>query len=384
MILLILIEAPDWLQWLAPFILFFVANFWCLCPSCLICFDNFTRANNSDIDTGSACGWTEVSGSWAISGNLLQIASSNAIAISTAVHSGPHVKVVAEFSGTSNTNDQDTVIVTYQNSSNYNYARVTGTSLNIFRVQSGTHTSLASATISRAINTPFTVTICVYPGSNGNTEMQVAALGKLIRSTVNPYGNQVGLGTRSMTGTASVSSFALSSGDGGCECVTQNCSRGGIPKEFAVYLPGTFVSAGVPGFTGNCTDFGEQTAYIINPSAYAVPCGWHGCFPDGPILPYGGPGGYEEKIYSVEMQLAADGSYAWLQTYISGTFLNAPPCFGGGTLQNLYQLNNPLGAEFTYWDDWPIGDMRTFPYDNGNAGPYCTGPMTHVEVTRTA
>jgi hypothetical protein len=66
-----------------------LAFFFVTCPccgSCEICTDDFTRADSTDIDTGSSCGWTETAGSWEIASNTLRTASSNAEATCDTTH----------------------------------------------------------------------------------------------------------------------------------------------------------------------------------------------------------------------------------------------------------------------------------------------------------
>lgn len=77
------------------------------CATCDICSDDFGRADGSDIDTGSACGWTESSGSAEISSGEMKVTSSNAfIACNSVGDSGSaNFLVRAKVSG-DNTGDQ--------------------------------------------------------------------------------------------------------------------------------------------------------------------------------------------------------------------------------------------------------------------------------------
>ncbi|HEY2894903.1 MAG TPA: hypothetical protein VGJ16_11840 [Pirellulales bacterium] len=52
----------------------------CCCQGCSICSDDFDRADGTDVDTGSSCGWTEVSGDWFIDSNVLGPDNPNEIA----------------------------------------------------------------------------------------------------------------------------------------------------------------------------------------------------------------------------------------------------------------------------------------------------------------
>lgn len=58
----------------------------CACESCEICADNFDRDDDTDVDTGSACGWTETAGSWEIVDDTLRTASSSATLDCDATH----------------------------------------------------------------------------------------------------------------------------------------------------------------------------------------------------------------------------------------------------------------------------------------------------------
>jgi hypothetical protein len=51
------------------------------CPvcACTTVDDDFTRANSTDVDTGSPGGWTEVDGDWSIASNKLSISATNAV-----------------------------------------------------------------------------------------------------------------------------------------------------------------------------------------------------------------------------------------------------------------------------------------------------------------
>lgn len=70
------------LQWLllAPVV---VGFFMCCCgeDECIFAEDDFNRADNGNITTGSSCGWTESAGAWSISSNTLIVASANALAV---------------------------------------------------------------------------------------------------------------------------------------------------------------------------------------------------------------------------------------------------------------------------------------------------------------
>ena len=65
------------------------AFFWEGCPCCGTCeitTDDFDRADDTDIDTGSSAGWTETAGSWEIVSNTLRTASSSAKATCDTTH----------------------------------------------------------------------------------------------------------------------------------------------------------------------------------------------------------------------------------------------------------------------------------------------------------
>ena len=101
-----------------------VGFFWQVCPCCCgLCSDNFNRADNSDIDTGSDCGWTEVAGDWAILGNALTIISTqNSLALSDT--SPPDFWLDLTVTATSsNTDDEVMIVVARVSSSSYRYVK---------------------------------------------------------------------------------------------------------------------------------------------------------------------------------------------------------------------------------------------------------------------
>ena len=76
------------------------------CGSCSICTDDFNRADNADINTGSTtCGWTESSGSWSISSNTLVTSSTGAYAQCNAAHPDGICSAIVTCTVSGNTGD---------------------------------------------------------------------------------------------------------------------------------------------------------------------------------------------------------------------------------------------------------------------------------------
>src|SRR5262249_10253843 len=122
----------------------------CCCQpaSCVYVTEDFNRADSSDIDSGSAAGWTETSGSWAISGNELE-ATSAGIVICGSVHPDgvPTMVVEVEFEPTTNTSSCD-VLVCVNSATDYYYARyiVGSDTIQIRHNNGGTHSTLTQLT----------------------------------------------------------------------------------------------------------------------------------------------------------------------------------------------------------------------------------------------
>jgi len=92
------------------------------CTDCK-CEDQFTRSNNTDIDTGSPVGWTEVAGDWSIASNTLAVSSTGALAVGTKTYNGS--ALVAVFVTGVSSGDKFRLILGYADTDNYLYAEFT-------------------------------------------------------------------------------------------------------------------------------------------------------------------------------------------------------------------------------------------------------------------
>jgi hypothetical protein len=83
------------LDWLisTPWPILFLAFLWtipceCLCKDCVICSDDFDRADSDDISTGSDCGWTEAEGAAEIKDLQLRFTTADSRIMSNTANAG--------------------------------------------------------------------------------------------------------------------------------------------------------------------------------------------------------------------------------------------------------------------------------------------------------
>jgi len=91
----------------------------CCCnpANCNICNDAFTLSDGTDVSTGTACGYTEVSGDWSIASSRLEVASSSAILSINAETTGNNLLLVK--SNISDVNKAARLIFDFVDSDNY-------------------------------------------------------------------------------------------------------------------------------------------------------------------------------------------------------------------------------------------------------------------------
>jgi hypothetical protein len=369
----------EWLfQYALPLVAFGVC-WWPCCSgsTCNIASDDFGRANGTDITTGSSCGWTETAGSWSLASGALTTTSANAIALCGTSHTSQLVKVTASLS-VSNSSDQPVIIVTYLDSSNFNYVKFTSTAMQIFRCLSGTHTQLKTVAITRSTSTVYTPTVCVFAaGSETRIQAKFGAVGLV--ASVTAYGNAVALGTRTMSGTVTFDDFSVVANDGSCPaCVDPTCTITTPFSEIAVYHNYSLTSDDC-----DCSDYGGETSFIYNPSPENLACVWTGCA--GPILAttagLGTCGSGWMNVFLAFGNLISGSRTATLDTSVGRTSSN--PCLGEA--QGSGGIEYRLTGTAAYWSSWAIGDTRIFPYDAGFFSE-CLSPSGSetVEVTPTA
>ena len=133
------------------------------CPKCDICSDDFNRADDTDINTGSVCGWTESSGAWDISSNQLRCTTAG-IALNNTAHPDTVGTMQVEVDFKHDTSGGHCcVIVNYVDASNYTFVRYeVGTNkIQISYVEGGTtRDPVDSATATMNTNTTYTAKVC--------------------------------------------------------------------------------------------------------------------------------------------------------------------------------------------------------------------------------
>lgn len=250
--------------------------------NCLICADDFDRTDNDNIDTGSTCGWTEVSGAWEVITNKL-VCTTAGIALCDTVHpdgdSSMVVDVDIKHAGTGSACD---VIVGYVDSSNYFYVRFvfgTGTIL-IREVSGGSHSTLETLTgVTLAVNTVYVVKVCV--NASGDITVEKDSVIKLTAASTGITGTQCGLGCNG-TFAATFDNFTFSKSDNAGDAANcEPCRELFVPEDCedccTLSLAGTevLVDLGAGGWTSDLCDCdsiaGEYTAVKI---AALTPCAW--------------------------------------------------------------------------------------------------------------
>lgn len=205
------------------------------CPAiaqgCEICSDDFQRSNGTDITTGSDCGWSEAAGSWSISSNALITTSSDAIALSSTSHplgtANMRVRAVV-YMPTSG--DIARILIAYTDSTHYWYAEYkVGASgyIRIYQVNGGS--PVQKRTLSVATTASSFYTLCV---SITNANLLVVGLynfSSVLQGTLAHQGSfsgsQFGLGTGTITGTATFDNFEASTTNDSDPCPACSVAR---------------------------------------------------------------------------------------------------------------------------------------------------------------
>ena len=270
--------------------LFFFAGCPCCGASCDLCSDAFTRADDTDISTGSACGWTETAGSWSIVSNTLQTASDDALALSSTSGADELISISVSIKSTTNSSHLR-VILDYQDASNYHFADFqigTGSKIELFKRTAGVNNSLGSVLITASINTAYTVVVCF------NTTGYLAASFNNNASSLAKFTTAFGaggfaLGTGALlTGTATFDTLVVTSSDtsidcGGCQgnCTTRCLNHG--PDTLTVVWANIADTASCTNCTGlNGTWVCVRDIGIAPCSSLAASCFWK--YPTGVTL----------------------------------------------------------------------------------------------------
>lgn len=184
------------------------------CNPCSVCTDNWDAiADGSDISTGTGCGWTKVSGTWAIVSHQLQctaagIATVNAVPATS-------MQIVVDINA-ANTGDKARVVVKYNSVSDYYFAEITvgtsgsGGALGIFQRVGGSDVSLASSNQTFAAGTTYTLTVCAAGQSMSATE---SVTGRQVLYTLTTallgLGTGAGLAVGTVTSSVAFDNFSL-------------------------------------------------------------------------------------------------------------------------------------------------------------------------------
>lgn len=174
----------------------------CLCcEACPICSDDFDRADDTDISTGSDCGWTEDAGNPSISSNKLRFTTTDAIATSNTKKVGGNVhvsvKVTFDTSG-----DKARIYLDYQDSNNFKYVELlAGNALSgharIGEVVAGSDSAIDTETGTITVPGTHTLIGCISDDgvfSGGGSGLSLAATGYA------PSNDTFGLGTGDTVG----------------------------------------------------------------------------------------------------------------------------------------------------------------------------------------
>lgn len=179
------------------------------CHCCKTC-----TIHTDDFGDGTITDFAQVSGTWSEGSGEISTASSNAILISDKAHPDTEISMVASARFKHSTNGSSCyIIVGYQDSSNFWYARFTaasgsGGSVAIRKVVSGTHSTVVSqSTVTINANTFYTGKICISQGGN----LTLTLNGTVLCGTNSPQtitGYKAGLGTTG-SGTATFDDFSF-------------------------------------------------------------------------------------------------------------------------------------------------------------------------------
>ena len=231
-----------------------IGFFVCGCPcACIACFDQFTRADGTDITTGSPCGWTEAAGSWEIASNKLRTASTNAIARGDTIPASGKNRVLVDFQVPG---DGDIVraIVDYVDASNFHFVecKVHPTSplgyLRLYNKIGGVDTQLATDDTLQlnSGSAVYSLEVCVNQAGTF-ISANVKQSGILKSSVSAAYstlgGTYVGIGTGgTVSGNIDFDNASLSdSCPGGAQCAPLRCDEcvdNNITRTMKVVLAG--------------------------------------------------------------------------------------------------------------------------------------------------
>lgn len=264
-----------------------LACWWPCCSTCTICEDTFDRTDSTDVNTGSACGWTEVSGAWEISSNALMPTSTSALLISTAEHpDGVNaIKLDATINSTGS-NTRFRLILGYVDTSNFLCAEVrihsSAGHLKIIEMSGGTETELSSVlSLALPTSTDHTFSFCC---NESESRLLATVNSTAITTAISSTSTGVfGIGTGSVVGTtALIKQFTATIRSADCGlCLVAGCGccdgddtpengwdNGGCPVEYKV-VSNVTTGAGPLCTAGECAAF-NGTFYLAAPSPGAT------------------------------------------------------------------------------------------------------------------
>lgn len=143
--------------------------FTCCCSDCEWGSDNFDRADDTDINTGSSVGWTESSGTWAIVSNQL-VCSSAGLAICDSAHPDGDITMSVSVDISHDTSGSTVDVIVGYAGSVYYYARVTFSSttgtIQLRKYNSGIHSDISVTENYSSLlpSSTHTLTVCVTEG----------------------------------------------------------------------------------------------------------------------------------------------------------------------------------------------------------------------------
>lgn len=239
------------------------------CNTCSICSDYFDRSDNSNVSTGSDCGWTEQSGTWDISSNALVGSASGIITCDTAQPDGNAWQAISVNATHSTSAKFVKLILGWVDSNNYYWAgfKFGSNSIEIHKVAGGADSTLMTGSATLTVNTYYDLGFCCSPAGElsatiGTTIVEAGA------QTVT--GTTVGLGTDA--GNATFLTFAQGKvrDDDNPDCGScwfcGECTNHEAPDEVLVEISGI-------SNTGNYS--GCETLNAAHYVSRAGSCGWY-------------------------------------------------------------------------------------------------------------
>lgn len=184
----------------------------CCCNSCpAYATDDFNRADNTNIDTGSTAGWTESSGAWAIASNTLQCTTAGIALCDTTHPDGDFTMTVeADFSHTNSGSSCELIVACHDTSEFYAARFVVGgtPSISIRTGAGGTLKTLTTG-LTIATNTTYRGKVCVTP--EGHITAYIDGVAKLTALYADmSFGTRTKCGLRGIgTGTATFDNFSV-------------------------------------------------------------------------------------------------------------------------------------------------------------------------------